>query len=798
MIVRATLALAVAASVVAWTAAQASAATVVLAGNSDVLGFVAGNNEVNDLTVSLDSGAFTFTDAGTLGAGGVTITPGPPCSSVPPGPPTNVVSCPATGIVKLQVTLGNQNDKVQISAPTPATLLGDSGGDILTGGSGNDLVVGDTGVLGEDTVNGGGGDDDLFGDAAVVGGPPTGATNNLDGGAGRDRLNGGGGPDTMRGGDGGDRLLGHGGIDDADGEGDDDVVVGGDGNDALKGGGGNDALGSGEPTDSTSNLPPDRGSDSFDGGLGDDLLRPGAGATQGMADADTLTGGGGRDTVTYEARAAPVTVTLEGAPGDGFPGEGDDVKLDVERLVGGGAGDRLTGGPNADTIDGFKGADTIAGGAGNDTLDGGVDDAESDTVSGGSGQDAVRGNAGDDSLAGDDGRDSVQGGGGDDSVSGGAGADALTGGAGADALSGGADDDSLNGSTTGLVGIDGGDTLRGDAGDDALAGGDGPDVLAGGTGADDLGGGGGSDASDYTDARSSVTVTLDGRATDGEAGERDNVRSDVEDVRGGGVQDTFTGSADDNELDGGAGEDFVDGRRGRDQLRGGSSRDVVRARDGNRDVVDCGRSPDFAIVDRQDVVRNCERSDVGRGKARAGRAVVVRPTGSKLQFGLPGSRRTVPLLDRIEVPVATDLDARGGSVRLTVAPGTRRRNQSASFSAGLFTVLQARSRRPITELRLKGGDFRSCRESAGSSRAGAAQRRRRTIRRLRGRGRGRFRTRGRYSAATVRGTDFTVEDRCDGTLTRVRRGVVVVRDFRRRRTITVRAGRSYLAKAPAR
>ncbi|MEA2299800.1 MAG: hypothetical protein QOE44_335, partial [Solirubrobacteraceae bacterium] len=38
-------------------------------------------------------------------------------------------------------------------------------------------------------------------------------------------------------------------------------------------------------------------------------------------------------------------------------------------------------------------------------------------------------------------------------------------------------------------------------------------------------------------------------------------------------------------------------------------------------------------------------------------------------------------------------------------------------------------------------------------------------------------------------------DRCDGTLTTVKRGSVVVSDFRRRRQIVVRAGRSYLAKA---
>jgi hypothetical protein len=38
-----------------------------------------------------------------------------------------------------------------------------------------------------------------------------------------------------------------------------------------------------------------------------------------------------------------------------------------------------------------------------------------------------------------------------------------------------------------------------------------------------------------------------------------------------------------------------------------------------------------------------------------------------------------------------------------------------------------------------------------------------------------------------------VEDRCDGTPTRVRRGVVLVRDFRRRPTISLRADRGHLA-----
>ena len=48
----------------------------------------------------------------------------------------------------------------------------------------------------------------------------------------------------------------------------------------------------------------------------------------------------------------------------------------------------------------------------------------------------------------------------------------------------------------------------------------------------------------------------------------------------------------------------------------------------------------------------------------------------------------------------------------------------------------------------------------------------------------------------MRGTIWETIDRCDGTLTKVRRGVVVVRDNRKRRNITVRAGKSYLARAP--
>ena len=41
-----------------------------------------------------------------------------------------------------------------------------------------------------------------------------------------------------------------------------------------------------------------------------------------------------------------------------------------------------------------------------------------------------------------------------------------------------------------------------------------------------------------------------------------------------------------------------------------------------------------------------------------------------------------------------------------------------------------------------------------------------------GSGKGKFRTDGKYSAATVRGTIWLVQDQCNGTLTKVKRGTV--------------------------
>ena len=134
-----------------------------------------------------------------------------------------------------------------------------------------------------------------------------------------------------------------------------------------------------------------------------------------------------------------------------------------------------------------------------------------------------------------------------------------------------------------------------------------------------------------------------------------------------------------------------------------------------------------------------------------------------------------------------------GSVALTsVLPSGD--TQTGRFGGGAFKVRQGR--RGYIDLYLRG---KPCpRRAKDRAASGFCHRQRiapRQGRRLFGRDRGgRFRTHGRNSHATVRGTRWMVEDRCNGTLTRVSEGAVVVRDFAKKKRVLVKAGHSYLAR----
>ncbi len=158
----------------------------------------------------------------------------------------------------------------------------------------------------------------------------------------------------------------------------------------------------------------------------------------------------------------------------------------------------------------------------------------------------------------------------------------------------------------------------------------------------------------------------------------------------------------------------------------------------------------------------------------------------------------IPLTEARQLPVGTIFDTSGGVARLTTAVAGRGRVQSGNFGGGLFRVLQNRRERGLTTLALvtPASATRACPPIGKARTAAGRALPKAVLTLLRARARGRFATRGRFSSATVRGTIWSTVDRCDGTLTLVQRGVVVVTDLRRRRNIVLSAGRSYLAKAP--
>lgn len=301
-------------------------------------------------------------------------------------------------------------------------------------------------------------------------------------------LNADAGNDTFTGGSGKDALNGGAG---------NDTLSGGSGNDTLKGGSENDVLNG------------DDGDDEFDPGVDD----PGA---------DTFSGGPGMDTMSYASSPQAVTVRLDDVRNDGIANE-DDVRSDVESVIGSPRSDLIVGNDLANALQGRGGDDTIEGLGGDDTL------------------------VGSDVSSAEPGRDTIRGGDGDDVV------------------------------------IDGG-------GVDVLEGGSGNDWLWAGPGADSISGGPGVDLMDYGTSvyafsvfnATGVRVSLDDVANDGHGDEGDNVRSDVEHLRGSVFGDVLTGGPGPNVIDGGGGPD------------------TMLVRDGAADVVVCGGEPDTVQADAID------------------------------------------------------------------------------------------------------------------------------------------------------------------------------------------------------
>jgi streptogramin lyase len=176
-----------------------------------------------------------------------------------------------------------------------------------------------------------------------------------------------------------------------------------------------------------------------------------------------------------------------------------------------------------------------------------------------------------------------------------------------------------------------------------------------------------------------------------------------------------------------------------------------------------------------------------------GRTAVAGEIAGTVLVRRPGAAAPVALSGAAAVPVGSVIDTTRGTVLLRTALDRRGHSQTGRFWGGVFVVRQARSG-GMTDLVL-----RAARPRCGTSAAAAtvtARRAKRPAPRLWGRDHhGRFRTRGRESTATVRGTEWLVEERCTGTLTVVKRGAVSVRDHRTGRTVLVRAGHRHLARS---
>jgi hypothetical protein len=155
-------------------------------------------------------------------------------------------------------------------------------------------------------------------------------------------------------------------------------------------------------------------------------------------------------------------------------------------------------------------------------------------------------------------------------------------------------------------------------------------------------------------------------------------------------------------------------------------------------------------------------------RPKLGRTVVVAPVKGRVRVRPRGARRYERLRHVRAIRLGSSVDATRGEVRLRAA--SRSGTESGVFSEGAFSVTQTRTAPPYTELRLVGGRPQAC---AASRRYGARPAASpRIIRRLRARARGHFRTRGKNSAATVRGTTWLTEDRCDGTVVTSQGGAV--------------------------
>lgn len=320
------------------------------------------------------------------------------------------------------------NDTIVGDRQRPNDIFGYLGDDSLVGGTKGDYIYGHDG---DDTIVGGGGDD------------------TLDGGGDKNLIFGGDGDDTFLADDGSTAYVGGDGRDLVTflylPRFSDDVLV----VDLEAGTGAGLAeyatFQGVENVTGTSGMDTLRGNDEANvltGYIGHDSIEGGGGA-------DTLDGGEGfTDTITYKSSNAGVELDLAHGVGRGGDAEGDRFS-NFEFVEGSRFADTFISSAQADSIEGGSGSDTISyehadkGGRINTAFTGLGGDQLSgiENIVGSAFNDRIFGTSQANRLDGGGGADRLYGGSGADVLSGGSGADTLIGSLGVDRMTGGADAD---------------------------------------------------------------------------------------------------------------------------------------------------------------------------------------------------------------------------------------------------------------------------------------------------------------------------------------------------------------------
>ena len=175
-----------------------------------------------------------------------------------------------------------------------------------------------------------------------------------------------------------------------------------------------------------------------------------------------------------------------------------------------------------------------------------------------------------------------------------------------------------------------------------------------------------------------------------------------------------------------------------------------------------------------------------------GKTANATPVSGVVRVKEPRATKFVSLKQPDQVRFGTVVDVRTGVVEIVISDG-HGGFYKARFSEGVFKLVAAAG--GFAELQLAGGNFKGCPKTAKGGASAAGTSRGRSVRHLWGEGAGKFRTKGRSASATIRGTKWLTDDRCKGTLMTVVVGAVTVRDLVKRKSIALRAPKSYFAAA---